>query len=207
MTPLPGPPPGNAHPGNRPTGPAASAARRFLVVLLLAVLTVAGGAPVAAGAVPVRATAALGGSAPAAAPGLPVRTGARTPTPAPAAAPTPAAPRTSAPAPVQTVAPAQATAPVPAVADRGLRTEQWTAAEHPRTPHQPPGPGALLPSPPGIPLPPRVLRSVGALPQAGAERLRVALPGVRGPPGTGPHRSRDLSQVPPPNTAVPSSPS
>lgn len=203
MTPLPGPPPGNAHPGNRPTAPAASAARRFLVALLLAVLTVSGGAPLAAGAAPVRATAALGGSAPAAAPGLPVRTAARTPAPAPASA----APRTSAAVPVQASAPVQATAPVPAFADRGLRTEQWTAAEHPRTPHQPPGPGALLPAPPGVPLPPRVLRSVGALPQAGTGRPRIALPGVRGPPGTGPHRSRDLSQVPPPITAVPSSPS
>ncbi|WP_168712463.1 hypothetical protein, partial [Streptomyces sp. A1277] len=110
-------------------------------------------------------------------------------------------------------APASAAAPVAAapkaVADRGARTGPWAAAEHPRTAHQlpPPGPGGLVPCPPGIPLPPPVPWSVRALPSAAAERLRVALPGVRGPPRAGPHRSGDLSQVPLPTTAVPSSPS
>ncbi|MBW5254959.1 hypothetical protein JGS39_39480, partial [Streptomyces sp. P01-B04] len=62
MTPLPGPPPGNAPRGSGPDAPAhrgrAAAARQFLAALLLAVLAVAGGAPVAAGTgLPVRSPA------------------------------------------------------------------------------------------------------------------------------------------------------
>ncbi|MGW1125932.1 hypothetical protein [Streptomyces sp. NPDC002526] len=189
MTPLPGPPPGNAHPG-RP-----SAARQYLVALLLAVLALVGGAPAAAGAgLPVRASAAL-----------------------PATTATTAVPATLTPAattarglPVQ-----QATTevpravPPPATVDRGPDTTPWAAAEHPRTAHQlpPPGPGGLVPCPARAPLPRSVPWSVRTAPASAVQRPRAALPGVRGPPSAGAHRPGDRSTVPQSINAVPFPPS
>lgn len=189
MTPLPGPPPGNAHPG-RPT-----AVRRCLLALLLAALTLVGGAAGASAAgvaaLPVRATAALSvtvapppASVPIA-PGLPVRNTAA------------GAPRTTVPA------------PPPATVDRGPDATPWAAAEHPRTAHQlpPPGPGGLVPCPARAPLPRSVPWSVRTAPASAVQRPRVALPGVRGPPSAGAHRPGDRLAVPQSINAVPFPPS
>ncbi|MEU2022261.1 hypothetical protein ABZ565_08855 [Streptomyces sp. NPDC016469] len=198
MTPLPGPPPGSAHPG-RP-----SAARHCLVALLLAVLALVGGAPAESGAgLPVRATAAHAATA---ASGLPVReataersTGAAEASGAHRTAP-PTAPRTAPPA---------AAVPPPATVDRGQDTTPWAAAEHPRTAHQlpPPGPGGLVPCPARAPLPRRAPWSVRTAPASAVQRPRVALPGVRGPPSAGVHRPGDRVPVPRPINAVPFPPS
>ncbi|MET7341132.1 hypothetical protein ACIOEZ_11620 [Streptomyces sp. NPDC087866] len=169
----------------RPSPEPARAARCFLVALLLAVLALVGAAPAATGAaLPVRATAALPGTAATTAPGLPVRT----PHPRGSAVPD-TAPRSAAPAPAPEP---------PATAERGPHTTPWAAAEHPRTAHQlpPPGPGGLVSCPAGVPLPFLVPGSVGVAPASAVQRLRVALPGVRGPPSAGVHRPRDRFPVP-----------
>ncbi|WP_328903544.1 hypothetical protein OHR86_29610 [Streptomyces sp. NBC_00441] len=193
MTPLPGQPPGNAHPGR------SSAARQYLVALLLAVLALVGGAPAAAGeGLPVRVSAGLPTTP---APGLPVRHATGQTTVERSALPTDAeAPRT--------VPPAAATPP-PATVDRGPDTTPWAAAEHPRTAHQlpPPGPGGLVPSPARAPLPRSVPWLVRTAPASAVQRPRVALPGVRGPPSAGVHRPGDRSPVPQSINAVPLPPS
>ncbi|MFE7326945.1 hypothetical protein ACFU8W_18465 [Streptomyces sp. NPDC057565] len=61
------------------------------------------------------------------------------------------------------------------------------ATDHIRIQHQlpPPGPGgALLPGAPGIPVPLPARQRVPDAPSFAADRPRVALPGVRGPPRT-----------------------
>ncbi|MGQ4488283.1 hypothetical protein ACN6LM_005635 [Streptomyces sp. SAS_281] len=201
MTPLPGPPPGNATPG-RP-----SAARHCIVALLLAVLALVGGAPAAAGAgLPVHAAAALPAT-PASV--LPVReataersTGTAEASGAPRTAPlTPAtAPRT---------APAASAVPPPATVDRGQDTTPWAAAEHPRTAHQlpPPGPGGLVPCAARAPIPLSVPWCARTAPASAVQRPRVALPGVRGPPSAGVHRPGDRFAVPRSINAVPFPPS
>ncbi|WP_405939729.1 hypothetical protein OG338_26480 [Streptomyces sp. NBC_00726] len=176
MTPLPG----NAHPG-RP-----SAAPRYLVALLLAVLALVGGAPATAGTgLPVRASAALPTTTATTAPSIPVQQA------------TAEAPRTTPPA------------PPPATVDRGPDTTPWAAAEHPRIAHQlpPPGPGGLVPCPARAPLPRSVPWSVRTVPASAVQRPRVALPGVRGPPSAGVHRPGDRSPVPQSINAVPFPPS
>ncbi|MFC8537756.1 hypothetical protein ACFUJY_28135 [Streptomyces sp. NPDC057249] len=188
MTPLPGPPPGNAHPG-RP-----SAARHCLVALLLAVLALVGGAPAAAGAgLPVRATAALSTTPATAAPAPPVREATAERSTGPAAA-----------GPTPPTAPAASSVPPPATVDRGRDTTPWAAAEHPRTAHQlpPPGPGGLVPCPVRAPLPRTAPWSVRTAPASAVQRPRVALPGVRGPPSAGVHRPGDRFPVPRPINAV-----
>ncbi|MFF1919647.1 hypothetical protein ACFVW8_03605 [Streptomyces sp. NPDC058221] len=198
MTALPGAPRGDAHPRERQAPPAhrrrAGAAREFLAALLLAVLTVAGGAPAAVGAgLPARSTAAatsfagdLSGARPA------VRNLGRTdrtdrtdrtnPRPGPGAHDL-----LRARVAVEGLRPGPETAPLPEA-----------VAEHPRTPQHlpPPGPGAPLPRPPGLLPPHPVPGCTLAVTPAAADRFRAVLPGVRGPPGEAVHRPRDLSPVP-----------
>ncbi|WP_393062572.1 hypothetical protein [Streptomyces sp. LN549] len=216
MTPLPGPPRGNAPPGSRPDGPAhpgrTAAARQFLAALLLAVLAVAGGAPAAAGAgIPTRSSAGPAptaegpdGSRPSATyTDRSLRTDRTVRTHPAGRAP---GGRDTRPTPGRTGAvtaagihrPGPATAPQP-----------WAAAEHPRTPQHlpPPGPGSLPPLPPGIPPPHPAPGSAPAAPANSADRSRAALPGVRGPPRAAVHRPGDPSRVPTPNTGVPFPPS
>ena len=190
-----------------------AAARRYVVALLLAVLTLAGGAPAAAGAgFPVRAPATL--------PATPGMTGA---TGTPGTPATPGTTGTTASAlPVRLVAAAQPTPPArptstapdrapqpPATADRAPHSPPWAAAEHPRAAHQlpPPGPGGFVPCPAVLPQPLPVPWSDRTAPVSAAQRLRVALPGVRGPPSAGVHRPRDRFPVPHTSNAVPFSPS
>lgn len=154
-----------------------TAARQALAVLLLVVLTVVGGASAAvaaAGAVPL--SRPLSG-------------------PAPAAAHTPAVPppaqhtdRTAGPGrPHDTRRTRTATATghdrtgLPAV------PRPWVATDHIRIQHQlpPPGPGgALLPGTPDVLVPLPVRQRAPDAASFAADRFRVALPGVRGPPGT-----------------------
>ncbi|WP_405900848.1 hypothetical protein OG242_28300 [Streptomyces sp. NBC_00727] len=159
-------------------------------------LTLAGGAPAAAGAgLPVRATATLPATLATTVPALPVRTATAARPAAPAAADAPAAPRPA-------VEP-------PATADRGPHNTPWAAAEHLRTAHQlpPPGPGGFVPCPAAVPPPLPVPWSGRTASVSAAQRLRVALPGVRGPPSGGVHRPRDRFPVPHTIDAVPFSPS
>ncbi|TXS34792.1 hypothetical protein EAO72_40730, partial [Streptomyces sp. or43] len=162
MTPLPGPPPGNAPPGSRQDAPAhrghTAAARQFLAALLLAVLAVAGGAPVAAGTgLPVRSPAGPAATAegPAGSPPSTAHTDRsprtdRTVRPLPAGR-TPGARdrrdardtrdalrRAGAATAAGAHRPGPAAAPQPATGP-----QPWAAAEHPRTPQHlpPPGPG------------------------------------------------------------------
>ncbi|MFV5995721.1 hypothetical protein ACNPQM_25645 [Streptomyces sp. NPDC056231] len=63
----------------------------------------------------------------------------------------------------------------------------WVATDHIRIQHQlpPPGPGgALLPGTPGILVPLPARQRAPDTPSFAADPLRVALPGVRGPPRT-----------------------
>ncbi|MFI6863606.1 hypothetical protein ACIBKZ_27570 [Streptomyces sp. NPDC050421] len=219
MTPLPGPPLGNAPPGSRQDGPAdhgrTAAARRFLAALLLAVLAVAGGAPAAAGAgLPARSS---GGPAPTAEGPAGIR---------PAGPPAGRSLRTD--RTVRTHTHPGGRAPGDRDARDALRRagavtaagvhrsgpvtapHPWAAAEHPRTPQHlpPPGPGTLPPLPPGIPAPHPVPGSAPAAPTAAGDRFRAALPGVRGPPRAAVHRPGDLPPaVPNLITAVPFPPS
>ncbi|MFF7337615.1 hypothetical protein ACFZAT_09755 [Streptomyces sp. NPDC008163] len=189
MSPVPGPPPGEA---GRP-----SAARHCLLALLLAVLALVGGAS-AGGTLPVRATAALPGAtvptvptAPTATPGDLAPTATTAPG-LPVQQATAEAPRTDPPT------------PPPATVDRGSDTTPWAAAEHPRAAHQlpPPGPGGLVPNPARAPLPRSVPWSVRTAPVPAVQRPRVALPGVRGPPSAGLHRPGDRIPVPRPINAA-----
>ncbi|PZT77708.1 MULTISPECIES: hypothetical protein [unclassified Streptomyces] len=186
----------------------ASAAWRCLVALLLAMLALGGGAPAVAGAgLPVRAVASLAGTHTAPAPALPPR---GTP-----AARTAGAMTTVPGLPAHSLSGTRSGASTPAAAapptliDGGPRPGPWAAAEHPRTAHQlpPPGAGGLVPSPAGVPLPLPVPSSARPVPAAAAPNPRPALPGVRGPPGTGVHRSGDRPAVPLTHHAVPFPPS
>ncbi|MFJ2089154.1 hypothetical protein ACIOEW_07765 [Streptomyces sp. NPDC087901] len=216
MTPLPGPPRGNAPPGSRPDGPAhpgrTAAARQFLVALLLAVLAVAGGAPAAAGAgLPIRSSAGTAPTADSPAGIRPfalgtdrsLRTDRTVRTHPTGRAPGDRDTRTT-PGRSGAVTAAGVHRPGPATAP-----QPWAAAEHPRTPQHlpPPGPGCLPPLPPGVPLHHPVPGPAPAAPAGSADRFRAALPGVRGPPRTAAHRSGDPSPVPPLITAVPFTPS
>lgn len=205
MTPLPGPPRGNASPRGLPDTPAhrgrVAAARQFLAALLLAVLTVAGGAPAAAGAgIPARSPAGPAHLA-----------GDRTGTPATAQhadrSVRPSAGRSRSDRDSRTVRrTGAATAAGVHRAGPAAAPQPWAAPEHPRPPQHlpPPGTGTLPPSPPGIPLPPPVPGPAVAAPAAAADRFRAALPGVRGPPRAAVHRPGDLpQQVPPLNPAGP----
>lgn len=171
MTPLPGASRGDAHPRDLPDTTAhprrAASARPFLAALLLAVLTLAGGAPAAAGA------------------GLPARS---TAGPAsPGVHDVHDAPRGRTRAAAGNLRPGPETAPQPWVAAEHPRPPQHLP---------PPGPGSPLPCPPGLPLPRPVPGCALGGPPAAADRFRAALPGVRGPPGTAVHQPWDLSPVP-----------
>ncbi|WP_406090249.1 hypothetical protein [Streptomyces sp. NBC_01013] len=187
-------------------------ARQFLAALLLAVLTVVGGAPAAGGdGFPTRSPAGptllAGGPAvgrPSAVPldrslradrTLRAHPAGRTPGDRD---PRGAMRRTGAVTAAGAPAPAPATGPQP-----------WAAAEHPRTPQQlpPPGPGSLPALPPGLPPPHPGPGSATATRSAAADRFRAALPGVRGPPRAAVHRPGDPSRVPTPIPAVPLPPS
>lgn len=210
MTPFPGAARGDERPRDRPDTPAhrrrAPAARQFLVALLLAVLTVAGGAPAAVGAgLPARSTA---GPAPFAGHLTGIRPAAQHLDPTGHANRTDRTDRTNrtdrtvrtdrtgrapgAHGVPRTRATAERLRPGPATAPR-----PEAAAEQPRTPQHlpPPGPGAPLPRPPGLTLPHPVPGHTPAAPTAAAERFRTALPGVRGPPGKAVHRPWDLSPL------------
>ncbi|OKJ45161.1 hypothetical protein AMK22_02400 [Streptomyces sp. CB01580] len=184
MTPLPGPPPGNAPPGARSDTPAhhghARAGRRLLASLLFAVLTVVGGAPAAAGA--------LYAGGPFA--GAPPPPAAQAPD---ARQPIPHTDRTA-----RTVTVHDARRVRTATATDGHRPAPTTGpgpgpragAEHNRAPQQlpPSDPDALLFGAPGIRTPHLQPRPVPAALSRTIDRLRVALPGVRGPPRTAVHR-------------------
>ncbi|MFJ4574179.1 hypothetical protein ACIP4W_22615 [Streptomyces sp. NPDC088846] len=199
MTPLPGPPPGSAPPRARPGTPAhrgrAHAARQLFVAVLLAVLTVVVGAPAAAGSVlPARPFAGVPPSA-AYSPG--------------AHQPTPHTDRTARTGSVhdtrrtRTATATDRSRPQPPSAPRTM-----AGADHARTAHHLPPPGHcfLLPGAPGIGVPHHAHRCAPSAPSRGAGRFRVALPGVRGPPGTAVHRPPVLPPVPSHRHAVPSSP-
>ncbi|MFE7465229.1 hypothetical protein ACFU6R_14180 [Streptomyces sp. NPDC057499] len=179
------------------------AARALLAALLLTVLAVTGSAPSVLGAAP------------------PARPAAGVP---PSAAYTPGAHRPT-PHTDRTVRPTHTSRSgvgTGTVHDtRRVRTA--AAAEHPhrpqtgpvpqpragsdqvRTAHHlpPPVPDALLPGTPGSRPRHRAHRPPPAAPPRAAGRLRVALPGVRGPPGTAAHRPPVLPPVPFHSTAVP----
>ncbi|MFF8919245.1 hypothetical protein ACF08M_39660 [Streptomyces sp. NPDC015032] len=198
MTPLPGPPPGNAPPRTRP-GTAtqhirAQAARRLFVAVLLAVLTVVGGAPAAAGSVPLARPFA--GVPPSAA----YSPGAQQPTP-----------HTDRTARTGTVHDTRRTRTA-AATDRGRppppAPQPRAGADHARTAHHLPPPGHcfLLPGAPGIRVPHHAHRRAPSTSSRSAGHFRVALPGVRGPPGTAVYRPPVLPPVPSHRHAVPSSP-
>lgn len=170
----------------------ATAARQTLVVLLLVVLTVVGGASAA--------VAAAGGVAPPRSLSGPAAAGGVTPSrslsgPESATTHTPAAPTpalrtdlTVRPGPPHDTRP-----PRTATATDHDRTvlpavpRPWVATDHIRIQHQlpPPGPGgALLPGPFRIQAPLPARQQAADAPSFAADRFRVALPGVRGPPRT-----------------------
>ncbi|MFI9628556.1 hypothetical protein [Streptomyces sp. NPDC052042] len=170
-------------PGARPDGPArharARAGRRLLARLLLAVLTVVGGAPTAAGAL--YAAGPFAGAPPPAAQSpdarqpishadRTVRTGSahdsrRT--------------RTATPADGHRLAPMTGTGFQPRAGAEYARVVQLLP---------PSGPESLVPGAPGL-RPPRLLpRPVPAALSRTVDRFRVLLPGVRGPPRTAGHR-------------------
>ncbi|MFG2626209.1 hypothetical protein [Streptomyces sp. NPDC048473] len=186
-------------PRARPGAPAhrrtAQAARQVFVALLLAVLTVVGGAPAAAGSV------------------LPARPFAGVP---PSAAYSPDA--------HQPTLHADRTARSGTAHDtRRTRTATATdhhratptttprpraGTDHARTPHHlpPHGPDFLLPGAPGIRVPHHAHRRAPAAPPRAADRFRVALPDVRGPPRTAVHRPPVLPPAPSHRPAGTSSP-
>ncbi|MFI5770330.1 hypothetical protein ACIA74_17585 [Streptomyces sp. NPDC051658] len=209
MTPLPGPPPGNAPRGARPGAPAhrgtGRAARLVLAALLLAVLTVVGGTPAAAGsALPARPFAGVPPSA-AYSPG--------------AHQPTPHTDRT---ARTGTVHDSRRTRTGTVHDSRRTRTAAATdhhryrpqtapvpqpraGTDQARTAHHlpPPGPDVLPAGAPGIHAPHRAHRPAPAAPLRATDQSRVALPGVRGPPRTAVHRPPVLPPVPSHRAAVP----
>ncbi|WP_392750148.1 hypothetical protein [Streptomyces sp. LN590] len=152
-------------------------ARQALVVLLLVVFTVIGGASAA--------IAATGGVTPPRSLSGPESAAAHTPD-----APTPArrtdlTARTGPPDDTRRTRTATVTGhdrtDLPAV------PRPWVATDHIRVQHQlpPPGPGgALLPGPFGIQVPLPARQQAPDAPSFAADRFRVALPGVRGPPRT-----------------------
>ncbi|MDF6046169.1 hypothetical protein LRD69_29395 [Streptomyces sp. JH14] len=154
-----------------------TAARQTLVALLLVVFSVVGGASAA--------VAAAGAGTPPRFLSGPESAAAHTP-----AAPTPArrtdlTARTGPPHDTRRTRTATATGHeltrVPAV------PRPWVATDHIRIQHQlpPPGPGgALLPGPFGIQVPLPARHQAADAPSFAADRFRVALPGVRGPPRT-----------------------
>ncbi|MFJ4500261.1 hypothetical protein [Streptomyces sp. NPDC088864] len=178
------------------------AAWRCLVALLLAVLALGGGAPAVAGAGLPVAVGSLTGPHTAPGPALPPR-GAPAARTAGVTAPVPGLPAHSSSG-ARSGASTPAAAAPPTLVDGGPRPGPWAAAEHPRTAHQlpPPGPGGLVPGPAGLPLPLPVPSSARPVPASATPCPRPALPGVRGPPGTGVHRSGDRPAVPLTHNAV-----
>ncbi|MER6102861.1 hypothetical protein ABT115_11165 [Streptomyces sp. NPDC001832] len=187
-------------PRARPGAPAhhrtAQAARQVFAALLLAVLTVVGGAP-----------AATGSSV------LPFRPFAGVP---PSAADSPGAhqpaPHTDRTARTGTVHETRRTrtatatdrhrpSPTPAPQPRA-------GTDHARTQnHLPPhGLDFLMPGTPGIRVPHHALQQAPAAPPRATDRFRIALPTVRGPPRTAIHRPPVLPPVPPHRPAGMSSP-
>ncbi|WP_326769042.1 hypothetical protein OG978_34925 [Streptomyces sp. NBC_01591] len=193
--------PADHGPRARPGAPAhrgtAQAARLLLAALLLAVLTVVGSTPAAAGSV------------------LPARPFAGVP---PSAAYSPGAhqptPHTDRTARTGTVHDTRRTRTATATDHDRYRPQTApppqprAGSDQARTAHHlpPPGPDLLLTGVPGIPAPDRAHRPVPAAPPRATNRSRVALPGVRGPPWTAVHRPPVLPPVPSRRTAVPSSP-
>ncbi|MFD4763012.1 hypothetical protein ACFWOJ_30415 [Streptomyces sp. NPDC058439] len=201
MTPLPGPPPGNAPPRPRPGTSArrgrAREARKLVVAVLLAVLTVIGGAPAAAGSslparpfagVPPVAASSPGAHQPTLHRDRTARTGTAHDTF-----------RTH----IRTATATDGHRPVPTPPPRPR-----AGADHARTAHHlpPPGPDILLPGAPDIRVPRHAHRQTPAAPPHATGRFRVTLPGVRGPPRTVVHRPPVLPPVPSHTHAVPSLP-
>ncbi|MFF2328487.1 hypothetical protein [Streptomyces sp. NPDC058103] len=173
----------------------AEAARRVLVAVLLAVLTVVGGVPAAAGSV--RPAQPFAGAPPsvAYAPG--------------AHRPSPHTDRTARTGTVHdlrrtrtvTAADRHRAAPPPAPQPRA-------GTDHARVPQPlpPPGPHFVLPSAPGVRAPHRALRAAPTAPARATDRFRRALPAVRGPPRTAVHRPPVLPPAPSHRPAGTSSP-
>ncbi|MGW6898632.1 hypothetical protein [Streptomyces sp. NBC_01727] len=206
MTTFPGASPGCTPLRRRLNSPArrgsATAARQTLVALLLVVFTVVGGASAA--------VAAAGGVTPPRSLSGPAAAGGVTPshslsgsesatTPA---APTPAR-RTDLTArpglPHDTLRTRTATATGHDRTDLPAVPRPWVATDHIRIQHQlpPPGPvGALLPGPFRIQARLPARQQTADAPSFAADRLRVTLPGVRGPPRTdrslGPRSARQI---------------
>ncbi|WP_413752331.1 hypothetical protein NRF20_08385 [Streptomyces sp. R-74717] len=187
--------PPRAWPGAPAHHRTAQAARQVFVALLLAVLTVVGGAPAAAGSV------------------LPDRPFAGVP---PSAAYSPGAhqptPHTDRTARTGTVHDTRRTRTATAT-DRH-RTAPTTGplpragTDHARTPHPlpPPAPYFLLPGAPGIRAPHHAFRRAPAAPARATDRFRAALPVVRGPPRPAVHRPPVLPPAPSHRPAGTSSP-
>ncbi|MER5851264.1 hypothetical protein ABT126_30620 [Streptomyces sp. NPDC002012] len=187
--------PPRARPGVPAHRRTAQAARQAFVALLLAVLTVVGGAPATAGSV------------------LPARPFAGVP---PSAAYSPGAhqptPHTDRTARTGTVHDTRRTRTATAT-DRH-RSAPTTAprpragTDHARTQHHlpPPGPDFLLPGAPGIRVPHHAPQRAPAAPPRATDRFRAALPAVRGPPRTAVHRPPVLPPVPSHRPAGTSSP-
>ncbi|MFF0050197.1 hypothetical protein [Streptomyces sp. NPDC005498] len=182
-------------------------ARQALVVLLLVVSIVVGGAAVAVAATEgvtpshsLSGPASTGGVAPSHSLSGPASTGGVAPSrslsgPESAAAHTPDAPtparRTDRTArtgpPHDTRRPRTATATGHDRTDLPSVPRPWVVTDHIRIQHQlpPPGPGgALLPGSFGIQAPLPVRQLAPDAPSFAADRFRAALPGVRGPPRT-----------------------
>ncbi|MEW2487693.1 hypothetical protein [Streptomyces sp. NPDC048411] len=155
----------------------AGLSKHALVLLLLAVLTVVGGASAAvAAAGAVTPPRSLSGPSPAAA---------HTAVVPPSAQHTDRTARPGHPHDTRQIRTAPATGHERTVLPAVPRP--WVATDHIRIQHQLPPPvpgGALLPGTPGILVPLLARQWAPDTPSFAADPLRVALPGVRGPPRT-----------------------
>ncbi|WP_406253279.1 hypothetical protein OH786_29915 [Streptomyces atratus] len=189
---------GRSGPSARPGTPAhhgtAQAARLLLAALLLAVLTVVGGTPAAAGsALPARPFAGVPPSAA-------YTPGAHQPTPH-----TDRTARTGTAHDTRRTRTATATDHHRSGPPTAPRPQPRAGSDQARTAHHlpPPGPDALLPGAPGVHAPHRADRPAPTAPPRATDHSRSALPGVRGPPRTAVHRPPVLPPVPSHRTAVP----
>ncbi|MFH8514655.1 hypothetical protein ACH4CE_05940 [Streptomyces gelaticus] len=183
-----------ARPGTPAHHGTAQAPRLLLAALLLAVLTVAGTTPAAAGSalsalpfagVPPSAAYASGAHQPTPHTDRTARTGTVHDTRRPRTATATDHHRSGPP-----------TAPHP---------QPRAGCDQARTAHHlpPPGPDVLLPGAPGIHVPHRAHPPAPTAPPRATDHSRIALPGVRGPPRTAVHRPPVLPPVPSHRTAVP----
>lgn len=204
MSPLPGAPRGNAPPRGT-HGPPPHDVRYFLAALLLAVLTLLGGAPAAAGAtLPVPLPGAAPATTGSADPHVRAAPWSADPDARAASAATRpahpddhaaygtarAVPPYSADPDVRASLPEATVGPGPVRWSEAGRASafgpgQRAGADRPHGPHHVPllGHGALPPRPQGNPLPRGTSPGGGAAAPFAVVRAGAALPGVRGPPG------------------------